>query len=84
MIMSKQKKATISDQHSLNTVQDSVEGFSNHLLQVKIDRSLYIRLSLMSAYYKKSLQSLVADWLSERAEKEIQDNKDSIGKLLNF
>lgn len=82
--MSKQKKATISDQHSFNTVQDSVDGFSNHLLQVKIDRSLYVRLSLMSAYYKKSLQSLVADWLSERAEKEIQDNKDSIGKLLNF
>lgn len=82
--MSKQKKATKSDQHSLNTVQDSVEGFSNHLLQVKIDRSLYVRLSLMSAYYKKSVQALVVDWLSERAEKEIQDNKDSIGKLLNF
>lgn len=38
----------------------------------------------MCAYYKKSLQSLLTDWLSERAEKEIQDNKDSIGKLLNF
>lgn len=82
--MSKQKKVTISDQGSLHAVQGFGEGFSNHLLQVKIDRSLYIRLSLMSAYYKKSLQSLVADWLSERAEKEIQDNKDSIGKLLNF
>ncbi len=82
--MSKQKKATISDQHSLNTVQDSVDGFSNHILQVKIDRSLYIRLNLMGAYYKKSVQALVVDWLSERAEKEIQDNKDSIGKLLNF
>lgn len=82
--MSKQKEATISDQHSLNTVQDSVDGFSNHILQVKIDRSLYIRLNLMGAYYKKSVQALVVDWLSERAEKEIQDNKDSIGKLLNF
>ena len=84
MIMSKQKKATISDQHSLNTVQDSVDGFSNHTLTVRIDRSCYIKLSLMSAYYKKSLQSLVADWLSERVEKEIQDNKDSIGRLLDF
>ncbi len=82
--MSKKKEATISDQHSLNMVQDSVDGFSNHILQVKIDRSLYIRLNLMGAYYKKSVQALVVDWLSERAEKEIQDNKDSIGKLLNF
>ena len=65
-------------------VQDSGEGFSNHLLQVKIDRSLYIRLNLMGAYHKKSVQALVVDWLSERADKEIKDNRDSIGKLLDI